>query len=78
MFSAVGLIGNAITMVTGMALPAIYSKAGLNKDVAGMLGYDVNNVYEVLYNRSYFISICSVLIIASAVGAALNAIPYFL
>lgn len=77
MFSAVGLIGNAITMITGMALPAIYSKAGLNKDVAGMLGYDVNNVYEVLYNRSYFISICSVLIIASAVGAALNAIPYF-
>ncbi len=77
MFSAVGLIGNAITMVTGMALPAIYSKAGLNKDVASMLGYDQNNVYEVLFNRDYFISICSVLIVASAVGAALNAIPYF-
>lgn len=77
MFSAVGLIGNAITMVTGMVLPAIYSKAGLNKNVAEMLGYDKNNVYEVLFNRDYFISICSILIIASAVGAALNAIPYF-
>ena len=77
MFSAVGLIGNAITMITGMVLPAIYSKAGLNKDVAEMLGYDKNNVYEVLFNRDYFISICSVLIVASAVGAALNAIPYF-
>ncbi len=77
MFSAVGLIGNAITMVTGMVLPAIYSKAGLNKDVAEMLGYDKNNVYEVLFNREYFISICSILIVASAVGAALNAIPYF-
>lgn len=77
MFSAVGLIGNAITMVTGMALPAIYSEAGLNKDVAEMLGYDKNNVYEVLFNRDYFISICSVLIVASAVGAALNAVPYF-
>lgn len=77
MFSAVGLIGNAITMVTGMVLPAIYSKAGLNKEVAEMLGYDKNNVYEVLFNRDYFISICSILIVASAVGAALNAIPYF-
>ncbi len=77
MFSAVGLIGNVITMVTGMALPAIYSKAGLNKEVAETLGYDKNNVYEVLFNREYFISICSVLIIASAIGAALNAVPYF-
>ncbi len=77
MFSAVGLIGNAITMVTGMVLPAIYSKAGLNKDVAQMLGYDKNNVYEVLFNRDYFISICSILIVASAIGAALNAVPYF-
>ena len=77
MFSAVGLIGNAITMVTGLALPAIYEKAGLNKATAISLGYDGSVVYDVLNDRNYFISICSVLIIASAVGAALNVIPYF-
>ena len=77
MFSAVGLIGNAITMVTGLALPAIYEKAGLNKATAISLGYDGSVVYDVLNDRNYFISICSVLIIASAIGAALNVIPYF-
>lgn len=77
MFSAVGLIGNAITMVTGLALPAIYEKAGLNKATAISLGYDGSVVYDVLNDRNYFISICSILIIASAVGAALNVIPYF-
>lgn len=77
MFSAVGLIGNAITMVTGLALPAIYEKAGLNKATAISLGYDGSVVYDVLNDRSYFVSICSILIIASAVGAALNVIPYF-
>ena len=77
MFSAVGLIGNAITMVTGLALPAIYEKTGLNKQTAISLGYDGSVVYDVLNDRSYFISICSVLIIASAIGAALNVIPYF-
>ena len=77
MFSAVGLIGNAITMVTGLVLPAIYEKTGLNKATAVSLGYDGSIVYEVLNDRGYFISICSVLIIASAIGAALNVIPYF-
>lgn len=77
MFSAVGLIGNAITMVTGLALPAIYEKTGLNKETAIALGYDGSIVYEVLYDREYFINICTVLIIASAIGAALNVIPYF-
>lgn len=77
MFSSVGLIGNAITMVTGLALPAIYEKSGLNKATAISLGYDGSVVYEVLNDRNYFISICSVLIIASAIGAALNVIPYF-
>ncbi len=77
MFAAVGLIGNAITMVTGLALPAIYDKTGLNKETALSLGYDGSVVYDVLNNRDYFISICSVLIIASAIGAALNVIPYF-
>lgn len=77
MFSAVGLIGNAITMVTGLALPAIYEKAGLNKATAISLGYDGSVVYDVLNDRNYFISICSILIIASAIGAAMNVIPYF-
>lgn len=77
MFAAVGLIGNAITMVTGLALPAIYDRTGLNKETALSLGYDGSVVYDVLNNRDYFISICSVLIIASAIGAALNVIPYF-
>ena len=77
MFSAVGLIGNIITMVTGLALPAIYEKSGLNKATAISLGYDGSVVYDVLNDRDYFISICSILIIASAIGAALNVIPYF-
>lgn len=77
MFSAVGLIGNAITMVTGLALPAIYERTGLNRETAISLGYDGSVVYEVLNDKDYFIRICSVLIIASAIGAALNVIPYF-
>ena len=77
MFSAVGLIGNVITMVTGLALPAIYAKSGLNAATAQKLGYDGSVVYDVLNDRNYFISICSILIIASAIGAALNVIPYF-
>ncbi len=77
MFAAVGLIGNAITMVTGLALPAIYERTGLNRETAMSLGYDGSVVYDVLNDRGYFISICTVLIIASAIGAALNVIPYF-
>lgn len=77
MFAAVGLIGNVITMATGFILPMIYEKAGLNKATAEALGYSASNVYEVLNNREYFISICTILIIASVIGAALNVIPYF-
>lgn len=77
MFAAVGLIGSAVTMVTGYALPAIYNKTGLNEATAISLGFDGSNVYDVLNNTEYFINICSVLIIASAIGAALNALPYF-
>ena len=77
MFLAIGLIGSVVTMVTGFVLPAIYDYAGLNEQVALSLGYDGSNVYHVLYNEYYFKHICGILIIASAVGAALNAIPYF-
>lgn len=77
MFAAVGLIGNVITLVTSGVLPAIQEKAGLNAKVALSLGYDGSNVYDVLYDKDYFIQISSVLIIASVVGAVLNVIPYF-
>lgn len=77
MFAAVGLIGNVITLVTSSVLPVIYEKAGLNEATAVSLGYSGANVYDVLYNSTYFTHICSVLIIASTVGAALNVIPFF-
>lgn len=77
MFAAVGLIGNVITMFTGLVLPVIYERSGLNRDVAISLGYDGSNVYDVLYDSNYFVSICTILIFASIIGAALNVIPYF-
>lgn len=77
MFFTVGLIGSVVGMVTGSVLPTIYKFAGLNETVAQSLGYDGSNVYYVLYNTEYFERICGILVIASAIGAALNAIPYF-
>lgn len=77
MFFTVGLIGSVVGMVTGSVLPAIYNMAGLNETVAKSLGYDGSNVYFVLYDPEYFKRICGILVIASAIGAALNAIPYF-
>lgn len=77
MFAAVGLIGSVITLATSSVLPAIYERAGLNREVALSLGFDGSNVYDVLYNQEYFAHICSVLIVASIVGAALNVIPFF-
>lgn len=77
MFAAVGLIGNVITMITGLALPMIYEKSGLNQQAAISLGYDGSNVYDVLYNKDYFVSISSILIVASVIGAIMNVAPYF-
>lgn len=77
MFAAVGLIGNLVTMVTSSVLPMIYNKTGLNAETAVSLGYDGTNVYDVLYDKGYFIRITSVLIIASVIGAAMNVIPLF-
>ena len=77
MFAAVGLIGNVITLATSSVLPAIYQRAGLNAATAHALGYDGSNVYDVLFDPAYFVRICSVLIMASVVGAALNVIPFF-
>lgn len=77
MFSAIGLVGSIITLATSSVLPAIYEKAGLNATKAVSLGYSADNVYDVLYNADLFQSICSVLIMASVVGATLNVIPFF-
>ncbi len=77
MFAAVGLIGNVITLATSSVLPAIYEKAGLNETTAAALGFTSGNVYDVLYNHTYFTHICTVLIVASIVGATLNVIPFF-
>lgn len=77
MFSAVGLIGSVITLLTSSVLPTIYAESGLNKETAISLGYDGTNVYDVLYDSDYFIKICTVLLIASVIGALLNVIPFF-
>ena len=75
MFAAVGLIGSAISLVTSSVLPTLYTRAGLNEQVAASFGY--TNVYDVLYQTDYFVSISSVLVMASVLGAALNVIPFF-
>ena len=77
MFAAVGLIGNVITLATGGVLPMLYKRSGLNTATALSLGYDGSNVYDVLYDSNYFVRICSMLVIASVVGAVMNVIPYF-
>ncbi|MDR1629859.1 MAG: MFS transporter [Oscillospiraceae bacterium] len=77
MFATIGLIGSVITLATNFVLPAIYERAGLNESVAISLGYSGANVYDVLNNSEYFMQIALVLILASALGALLNVIPFF-
>ncbi|MBQ3537240.1 MAG: MFS transporter [Clostridia bacterium] len=77
MFAAVGLIGNVISMITSGVLPVIYNAVGLNKETAVFLGFSGENVYDVLYDHSYFVKICSVLVIVSVIGAVMNVIPMF-
>lgn len=64
MFGAVGIIGSFIGMFTGMVLPTIYQ----------MLGLEDN--YDVLEVASFREDVFDVLIIAAAIGAALNFVPY--
>lgn len=64
MFGAVGIIGSFIGMFTGMVLPTIYQ----------MLGLEDN--YDVLEVASFREDTFDVLIIAAAIGAALNFVPY--
>lgn len=71
MFSAVALIGSFVTMATSSVLPAVYEKYGI---------YDGNgcaNMYDILYDLPVLYKLVGVLILLSAVGAALNLIPYF-
>ena len=68
--------GESVTLV----LPEVNEfviKSCANIEKATTTLYSTLNVYEVLNNREYFISICSILIVASIIGAALNVIPYF-
>lgn len=64
MFGAVGIIGSFIGMFTGMVLPTIYQ----------MLGLEDN--YDVLEVASFREDMFDVLIIAAAIGVALNFVPY--
>lgn len=65
MFGAVGIIGSFIGMFTGMVLPTIYQRLGLEDN------------YDVLEVASFREDLFEVLIIAAVIGAALNVLPYF-
>lgn len=65
MFGMVEYIGTVIGMFTGLVLPFIYEQNGLKSD------------YNVLYNDEIRYNLFEVLIIASVIGAVVNAIPYF-
>lgn len=71
MFGAVALIGSFVTMATSSVLPAVYEKYGIYSGN----GYD--NMYDVLYNTDVLYKLIGVLVILSAVGAALNLVPFF-
>lgn len=71
MFGAVAMIGGFITMATSSVLPAVYQKYGI---------YDGNgyeNMYDILYDTDVLFRLVGILVILSAVGAALNVVPYF-
>lgn len=65
MFGAVGIIGSFIGMFTGMVLPMIYERLGLQDN------------YDVIEVASFREDMFETLIIAAVIGAFLNMIPYF-
>ena len=71
MFGAVAMIGSFVTMATSSVLPAVYEKYGI------FSGNGYENMYDVLYDPDVLYKLIGVLVILSAVGAALNVIPYF-
>lgn len=64
LFGVVGILGTFIGFGTGYVVPWLYNKMGLYTD------------YSVLYNDELRNNLMGVLIIASAVGAVINVIPY--
>ena len=75
MFSAVGLIGQVITLATSGVLPAVYEALGITTENAASMGY--TNAYDVLYNRNIFEDTFALLVGLSVIGALMNVIPYF-
>lgn len=75
MFSTVGLVGAAVTLVTSSILPAVYSSMGINEQAAAELGY--KNMYDVLNEPDIYHKLIRTLILMSTAGAVLNVIPYF-
>ncbi|MCR5523911.1 MAG: MFS transporter [Clostridia bacterium] len=71
MFGAVAMIGSFVTMATSSVLPAVYEKYGI------FSGNGYENMYDILYNTDILYRLVGMLVILSAVGAALNLIPYF-
>ena len=71
MFGAVAMIGSFITMATSSVLPAVYEKYGIYS------GNGYENMYDVLYDTNVLYKLVGMLVILSAVGAALNVVPYF-
>lgn len=71
MFAAVGIISTFIGIITGAVLPWVYSILGINENN----GYE--NMYDILYKPEVYTKIIHVLIVASAVGALMNLLPYF-
>ncbi|MBQ6420370.1 MAG: MFS transporter [Clostridia bacterium] len=71
MFGAVAMIGSFVTMATSSVLPAVYEKYGIYS------GNGYENMYDILYNLPTLYKLVGVLVILSALGAALNVFPYF-
>ncbi len=71
MFGAVAMIGSFVTMATSSVLPAVYEKYGIYS------GNGYENMYDILYDTNVLYKLIGILVILSAVGAALNVIPYF-
>lgn len=65
LFTPLTLIGTVLGFFTGLVVPAIYERMGLQDD------------YNVLYNDTIRNNLFQVLIVCSIIGAILNLIPYF-
>lgn len=86
MFATVGLIGTFITMVTSRALPLIYKSMGLSAMAHPELGDKYMTILDIdkgfvtagLFGEDLLLyNILRVLVLASALGAVMNVIPYF-